>query len=403
MGKPNVNLIINGSSNNQSYIYRTIVLKNNLGFEEQVTEENCKYIVKWDFNLNNKNIIIPKDCIIYFDGGSLSEGTIVCNNTIIEGNKRGDVSLTGVYSDITFNYIKDKLISIDEKIQFIQEKIEELFRKLQSGFTMEVSPKVWKNSEEVFTAEISTIDENDTFEEAKLYINDVLIEEVENVQTFIFNFTLNTPSTIKCIGKIKGSIFTEEKIVEERISITSFTVSPNTVEKNISTLSSFSVNVSANVSRIEVKQGETVIGSGSGSTLTFTYNVTATSNESIPFTAYAYQEGLLVDQMSISVDVTETRYGYVGGGITYEDAMNDSNKVTNFGSGTRTYNAHADQGDYYWFIFPEGITVTSITAYGFTVPISDRGIVTVGGKNYKVYQNNDQQYSADNSTFNVTF
>lgn len=186
-------------------------------------------------------------------------------------------------------------------------------------------------------------------------------------------------------------------------TIDSFTTYPSTVEKNVATSVAFQVNVSTSVSRIEVKQGETVIGSGSGSTLAFTYNVTATSNASIPFTAYAYQGGLLVDQESVSVAVTETRYGYVGGGVTYEDAMNDGNKVTNFGSGTRTYNAHADQGDYYWFIFPEGVTVTGITAYGFMVPFSDKGIVTVGGKNYRAYQNNDLMYAAEDSVFSVTF
>lgn len=51
--------------------YKTKVLKGNLSFESQVTDVNTKYIVKWDFSLN-QDITMPEYCIIEFDGGSIN-------------------------------------------------------------------------------------------------------------------------------------------------------------------------------------------------------------------------------------------------------------------------------------------------------------------------------------------
>lgn len=44
--------------------------------------DNTIFIVQYDYDLDNKFIIMPKDCILLFLGGSFSNGTLVLNNTL---------------------------------------------------------------------------------------------------------------------------------------------------------------------------------------------------------------------------------------------------------------------------------------------------------------------------------
>lgn len=49
--------------------------------QEMINEENTIYEIRYDFDLNNQEIIIPKGCILKFEGGSLSNGIIIGNDT----------------------------------------------------------------------------------------------------------------------------------------------------------------------------------------------------------------------------------------------------------------------------------------------------------------------------------
>lgn len=62
-----------------------IILDGNLPFEEQVTEEDKVYMIRDVFDLQNKPVTIGKNSSLYFLGGSISNGTINFDNTIIEG------------------------------------------------------------------------------------------------------------------------------------------------------------------------------------------------------------------------------------------------------------------------------------------------------------------------------
>lgn len=63
--------------------YKTVVLKGNHSFASQVTEPNTKYVIKHDFVLDG-DVTIPNNCVLEFDGGSISgEHTITGQNTII--------------------------------------------------------------------------------------------------------------------------------------------------------------------------------------------------------------------------------------------------------------------------------------------------------------------------------
>lgn len=60
--------------------YKTIILKKNLVngvntlTQEMVSATNTKYIVKYNYTLG-ENIIIPENCILEFDGGSIANST----------------------------------------------------------------------------------------------------------------------------------------------------------------------------------------------------------------------------------------------------------------------------------------------------------------------------------------
>lgn len=53
-----------------------VILTKGKGFAEQLVKGNTIYIIQYDFDLNGESVTIPANCILEFDGGSLSNGTI---------------------------------------------------------------------------------------------------------------------------------------------------------------------------------------------------------------------------------------------------------------------------------------------------------------------------------------
>lgn len=73
-----------------SSVYKTIVLKpnycchndKNILTQEQLSEKNVKYVIKYNFSLGGETITVPENCILEFDGGSISNGTIIGQETV---------------------------------------------------------------------------------------------------------------------------------------------------------------------------------------------------------------------------------------------------------------------------------------------------------------------------------
>lgn len=63
-------------------------IKVNLLTQSMINKENTIYVIKYDFDLNGQTITVPESCILEFDGGSFSNGSIVWNDT----------KLTNIYS-----------------------------------------------------------------------------------------------------------------------------------------------------------------------------------------------------------------------------------------------------------------------------------------------------------------
>lgn len=70
MGFNDINLQVSGPQQPTS-TYKTKVLKGQVPFATQVTEPNTKYVIKHNFVLNG-DVTIPENCILEFDGGSIS-------------------------------------------------------------------------------------------------------------------------------------------------------------------------------------------------------------------------------------------------------------------------------------------------------------------------------------------
>lgn len=58
----------------------------NLLQQSMVSKENTIYILQYDYNLNRQTLSVPSGSVLLFEGGSISNGTIVGNSTKIEAS-----------------------------------------------------------------------------------------------------------------------------------------------------------------------------------------------------------------------------------------------------------------------------------------------------------------------------
>lgn len=78
--------------------YKTVVLKGQAPFAAQVTKPNMKYVIKHNFVLDG-DVTIPANCVLEFDGGSVSGYSLDVNGGLLCGN---EISSSGV----VYNYYK---------------------------------------------------------------------------------------------------------------------------------------------------------------------------------------------------------------------------------------------------------------------------------------------------------
>ena len=68
---------------NRVHLPQKIVDGKNVLTQDMLVRSNTTFIIKHDYNLNGSVITIPEDCVIDFEKGSFSNGTIIGNNTSI--------------------------------------------------------------------------------------------------------------------------------------------------------------------------------------------------------------------------------------------------------------------------------------------------------------------------------
>lgn len=109
--RDNVNVNVRGAAHIAPCTYKTVVLKQNITKQnlnvltQAMLDEygkNTKFVIKWDYVLNSGAITIPEGCLLEFDGGSISNGTLTGQNTGIQAELVKifgiDVTLDGTWS-----------------------------------------------------------------------------------------------------------------------------------------------------------------------------------------------------------------------------------------------------------------------------------------------------------------
>lgn len=88
------------------FTYKTVVLKGNASFKDQIETADgpTKFVIRWDFDLNDEVVTVPENCILEFDGGSLKNGTIIGQDTVFINV--GDVTIWGENLDRAGTWIE---------------------------------------------------------------------------------------------------------------------------------------------------------------------------------------------------------------------------------------------------------------------------------------------------------
>lgn len=60
-----------------------VILRKNKAFAEQLTKENTIYEIRYDFDLNGASVTVPSNCVLKFNGGKITDGTIALNGARI--------------------------------------------------------------------------------------------------------------------------------------------------------------------------------------------------------------------------------------------------------------------------------------------------------------------------------
>lgn len=85
----------------------TIVNNRNINLltQEIINNINTVYEIRYDFDLNGQTINIPEGCVLQFEGGSISNGTLIGNDTILLGNINAiSANLEGDYLPSSYYY-----------------------------------------------------------------------------------------------------------------------------------------------------------------------------------------------------------------------------------------------------------------------------------------------------------
>ena len=177
-----------------------------------LNQSNCIYEIRYDFDLDGKNIGISDECILKFEGGSIKNGKIIGNNTGLLANKNtifyniyidGNWNVQDIYS-IWFDLIPNN-INIDNKknlqnlVRLSSEDIKNniyveggSFYSSKKGCLLDLK----SNTEVCFSnASINILDNDD--------IRECIIQVYDKSNVSLYN--------IKLVGDFKTHKFSSEK------------------------------------------------------------------------------------------------------------------------------------------------------------------------------------------------
>ena len=101
---PTQNCVADTTSGSVNHAY--VLLKKNKPFVKQVKKEHTIYEIRDDYDLQGTTINIPYDCILKFEGGCLSNGSIVFDKTIIVSEYRNVFRQTSISGNIANHEVR---------------------------------------------------------------------------------------------------------------------------------------------------------------------------------------------------------------------------------------------------------------------------------------------------------
>lgn len=111
------------------YLRKNIVGDKNVLTQAMINKANTIYVIQYDYDLKEASINIPENCVLQFDGGSLSNGTIHGSLTKISNDSNAkifdSISFTG-----TLNYMQCGDIKATQNAPIIKNTLGE-FNRLQ--------------------------------------------------------------------------------------------------------------------------------------------------------------------------------------------------------------------------------------------------------------------------------
>lgn len=82
-----------------------LMVYKNLLTQRMLNKENTIYIIQYDYDLNGQTITVPKNCILDFRGGKISNGNIIFENSLLSGIVSLDIIPSGT--------IRNTIASVD--------------------------------------------------------------------------------------------------------------------------------------------------------------------------------------------------------------------------------------------------------------------------------------------------
>lgn len=124
----------NFSGKGYKILRKNIVEGKNVLTQDMINEANTVYEIRYDFDLNGATITIPEGCLLKFEGGSFSNGTIVGSQTRIIGTDSIFQSNCIVQGGFDVEYVLANWFVRSNSSQMFQAAID-LAKSISNSFT----------------------------------------------------------------------------------------------------------------------------------------------------------------------------------------------------------------------------------------------------------------------------
>lgn len=123
------------------YLRKNIVGNKNVLTQAMINKANTIYVIQYDYDLKEASINIPENCVLQFDGGSLSNGNITLNNTIVSQPKIDNNSVkiignmlntNGDKINVIYYWIKNKNITFRHNLFYGTNGFDNNYNKLKT-------------------------------------------------------------------------------------------------------------------------------------------------------------------------------------------------------------------------------------------------------------------------------